>query len=110
MASEARLEALFQAELIQDLEEMFPGILILKNDEQYLQGIPDLTLLYGNMWAMLEVKASANARERPNQEYYVTLADNMSFAAFIYPENKETVLNDLQLAFSPRRSTRASQR
>jgi 3-hydroxymyristoyl/3-hydroxydecanoyl-(acyl carrier protein) dehydratase len=94
-------EAAYQAKLIKKLKRLFPGCVILKNDAQYLQGILDLTLLFRNMWAMLEVKASATARERPNQGYYVEQLDNMSFAAFIYPENEEEVLIALQEAFAP---------
>ena len=49
--------------------------------------------------ATLEVKRSANAEKRPNQEYYVELMDGMSFSRFICPENKEEVLDALQSAF-----------
>lgn len=100
------LESRFQADLIEDLLELFPGCFILKNDSGYKQGIPDLLVLYKNKWAMLEVKASANASERPNQGYYVELFNSMSFGAFIYPENKEEVLRELQLAFRSTRKTR----
>lgn len=88
----------YQAQLIKTLQEMFPGAIILKNDSEYLQGIPDLLILYGDKWAALEVKASHNSEHQPNQEYYVSLMDLMSFAAFIYPENEEAVLYDLQRA------------
>ncbi len=79
---------------------MFPGCEVLKNDSQYRQGILDLTIFHGPFWAMLEVKASASARERPNQSFYVQRMNGMSFAAFIYPENEEEVLTALQEAFS----------
>lgn len=92
-------ESKFQGELIKDLRKMFPRCIILKNDSGYLQGVPDLIILYGNKWAMLEVKASATADTQPNQGYYVSLLDRMSFAAFIFPENREKVLDDLQRAF-----------
>jgi len=82
----------------------------LKNDPEYLQGIPDLTILYNDKWALLEVKASADSDERPNQSHYVGVASDMSFAAFIYPENETEVLNDLESAFSARRSSRVSKR
>lgn len=103
-----RRESQFQRELIDELEERFPGCFILKNDSGYAQGIPDLLVLYRNKWAMLEVKPRHNAPHRPNQDYYVDLFDGMSFGAFIFPENKEDVLNDLQSTFQPRRDARSA--
>lgn len=96
-------ESKFQKELREELERIFPGCIVLKNDPNYLQGIPDLTIFYNDKWAMLEVKESANAPERPNQSFYISLANNMSFGAKIYPENKEEVLNDIQQAFKSSR-------
>lgn len=93
-------ESQYQARLIRVLERRFPGCVILKNDPTYLQGIPDLVIFYGNRWAMLEVKASANAPIQPNQDYYVRLLDEMSFAAFIDPSNEEEVLCGLEQAFA----------
>lgn len=104
------LESAYQAKLIRKLEKLFPGCVILKNDSDYLQGVPDLLILYGPKWAMLEVKISANARFQPNQEYYVEKLDSMGFAAFIFPEIEEDVLRDLQYALEPRRSARVSKR
>jgi hypothetical protein len=47
----------------------------------------------------------ASASRQPNQDYYVEQLDEMSFAAYIYPENEEEVLSALQQAFeSPRRT------
>lgn len=92
-------EAAYQAKLIRKLKRIFPGCVILKNDSQYQQGILDLTLLWKRWWAMLEVKASSNARRQPNQDYFVEQLDRMSFAAYIYPENEEEVLLALQDAF-----------
>lgn len=90
------LERDYQARLIRKLRRLFPGCIILKNDTDYLQGIPDLLILYGRNWAALEVKASEDAEEQPNQEYYIELMGEMSFAAFIYPEVEEEVLYALQ--------------
>jgi len=104
------LERDYQASLIKTLRRMFPGCFILKNDPSYLQGIPDLVILYKRQWAVLEVKASERAPQRPNQAYYVDLLDNMSFAAFIYPSNEETVLNALQRAFENHGHSRLPQR
>lgn len=105
---EMKLERDFQADLIRELKELFPGCVVLKNDSAYLQGIPDLTILYRKHWAVLEVKPFQNAAHQPNQDYYVDMLDDMSYGAFIYPENKEVVLNELQLAFRARRPSRVS--
>lgn len=91
-------ESSFQSGLIRELREMFPGCYILKNDPTCIQGFPDITILYGPRWATLECKRSANADRQPNQEYYVEDLNNMSYSAFIYPENKEEVLYELQQA------------
>lgn len=90
----------FQSNLIKDLKKMFKGCLVLKLDSSYIQGIPDLLVLYKKKWAALECKRYSTASKRPNQEYYVDLMNRMSFARFIYPANKEEVLNELQQTFN----------
>ena len=96
-------EGRYKTKVIKKLEALFPGCLILKNDASYVQGIPDLTIFYNDRWAMLEVKISEKASSQPNQEHYIHVLDAMSFAAFIYPENEEAVLNALQSAFGSAR-------
>jgi hypothetical protein len=98
-----KAESKFQDSLIRELRKMFAGCIILKNDPDYLQGIPDLLVLFGNKWAMLECKAAFASRRQPNQDYYIELLNDMSFAAFIHPDNKDQVLHDLQRAFRSRR-------
>lgn len=100
------LESKFQKDLIDDLKELFPGCLVMKTDPRYIQGIPDLLILYKNKWALLECKRNAKAKHQPNQDQYVDLLNEMSFSSFIYPENKEEVLSELQHAFQPRRKAR----
>ena len=95
-----KLEREFQANLIKDLKTIFPGCIVMKNDASYIQGIPDLLVLYKDKWATLENKKSANAHKQPNQEYYVSLLDKMSFSRFIFPENKDTVLKELKRFFN----------
>lgn len=92
-------ESKYQAGLIDRLERMFPGCIVIKNDSAYLQGVPDLLVLYGPHWAMLEVKRSSTEEVQPNQEYYVNLFNGMSFGAFIDPSNEEEVLYELQRSF-----------
>lgn len=92
-------ESKFQSELIKEINRLFRGCVILKNDANYIQGFPDLTILYKDRWAVLECKRSASERFQPNQEYYISELDNMSYARVIYPENKEEILDELQRAF-----------
>ena len=98
-------ESDFQAKLIKELKSLFPGCIVLKNDSSHVQGIPDLSIFYKDHWAMLECKASEKdmQKPRPNQGLYVKKANEMSFARFIYPENKEEVLDELQHALRSKR-------
>lgn len=93
------LESQFQSKLIKELKKLFPGCIVMKSDSGYLQGIPDLLVLFNDKWAALECKQHAGAKKQPNQEYYVGKMDEMSFSRFICPENKEEVLHDLQQSF-----------
>lgn len=92
-------ESKFQSGLKNELKEMFPGCIVTKLDSGDIQGIPDLLILYKNKWATLENKRTAKATKQPNQEYYVNKMNEMSFSRFIYPENKEEVLNELRGMF-----------
>lgn len=104
------LERNYQPELIKRIRARFPDCVILKNDSSYMQGMLDWILLWEDRWAMLEVKTSLNAREQPNQRYYVDKLDEMSFAAFICPENEDEVLDAIQRQFETRRKARVSKR
>ena len=97
----AKLESKFQKELIDEIKREYPGCIILKNDPDYIQGFPDWTILWKDKWAVLEAKRAKNSRKQPNQEYYVEKLDGMSFSRFVYPENKEEVLNELRKTFKP---------
>lgn len=93
----------YQARLIRKLERTFPDCVILKNDSGYIQGILDLTILWGPRWGMLEVKTSEFAPYQPNQDYWVSHLNKMGFAAFIWPEIETEVLHALREALQPRR-------
>ncbi len=105
------LESVFQGRIIKRLELEFPGCLVQKNDSGYRQGITDLLILFGPKWAALEVKRSADAPTRPNQAFYVELLNEMSYAAFIFPENEEEIFDELHTAigFPDRRPARSAQ-
>lgn len=93
-------ENVFQASLIRTIKNLLPGCIILKNDPNYLQGVPDLIVLYGVTWACLECKKNATAAHQPNQDYYIDKMSKMSYAAFIYPENTQQVLQDMIAHFN----------
>ena len=96
-------ESVFQANLVKELEAEFEGCCVLRNDASRNQGIPDILILYEDKWAMLECKRSKTAKHRPNQDYYVSKFGEMSYASFVYPENKEEVIHELQQTFGLRR-------
>lgn len=95
----------FQAQLIKDLKQQFPGCVVLKNDASYLQGFPDLLILFNDKWAALECKREKDAHKQPNQTYYVDKLKGMSYASFICPENRNEVIDELQQTFRSDRST-----
>lgn len=97
-----KVERDFQKNLIRKLEKIFPDSIVTKV-ESYKQGFPDLLILYKDKWATLECKRSKNEKHQPNQDYYVERMNGMSFSCFVYPENEEEVLHDLQRTFESER-------
>lgn len=93
-------ESDFQSNLIKELKARFPGCEIFKTDPEFKRGVPDLIILFNNKWALLECKRERDASKRNNQEYWVNHFNQMSFSRFIFPENKEEVLNELSTLFS----------
>ena len=93
------LESNFQSKLIKKIKEIFPDSFVLKNDASYKQGVPDLTIFNGSKWAFLECKRKENSQRQPNQEYYIDKLGRMGYAKFIYPENRDQVLDELKCYF-----------
>lgn len=100
------IESGYRSKLIKKIMDILPEAVVLKNDPRYIQGLPDLIILYKNTWAALELKRSSKASIRPNQKHYIEKLGAMSFASFINPENEGEVLDALQAAFGIRRKTR----
>ncbi len=92
----------FQRLLKREIRERLPGAIIMKADPNDIQGIPDLLVLYNDRWAALECKKTSSASKRPNQDFYVHKMNEMSFARFIFPENKEVVLDAMEQSLTTR--------
>ena len=99
-------ESNFQSDLIKELKKIFKGCIVTKLDPRYKRGIPDLLILFGKQWATLECKKSAKEKKRPLQDLYVDRMNKMSFSRFIFPENKEEVINELRQLFKSGGSSR----
>lgn len=101
-------EANYRTGLIKRIQERFPECVILPNDPQRIQGIPDILVLFNKFWAALELKRSGSASKRPNQDYYINKFNGMSFGAIIYPENETEVLDAIQSKVGSSRKARIS--
>ena len=88
-------ETRYRSQLEKTIKEILPDCFIMRNDAKIIQGIPDIIVLYGITWAMLEIKISENAPAQPNQQHYVDLFSTMGFSAFIYPENQWEILTEM---------------
>lgn len=97
MARSKRLESGIQDDIVKELQTLFPGAIVSKIE--FFQGCPDLLILYRDKWAALETKRGTESVHQPNQDLYVDLMNDMSFARFINKDNKEEVFRDLQKAF-----------
>jgi len=94
------LESEYQAGLIKRIIQRFgPDRTRVQINDPNMpgsQGIPDLTVYVGPYWFLLEVKASAKSKMRPNQEYWIQKWGEQTFCSFIYPENEEEVLDAME--------------
>lgn len=103
-------ESKFERNIVQKLLDLYPGAIILKTHPNYIQGFPDRLALVGDSWFAFELKRSERAIHQPNQDYYIELLRNMSYANFVYPENEQEFLYEIQRIFRTQRSTRISRR
>lgn len=91
----SKLESKFQADLKKEIELRLDGSMVLVKPGMYVQGFPDLLILYKNQWAALECKKSMHERYEPNQEWYLETLDRMGIAYMICPENREEILDEI---------------
>lgn len=89
------MESSLQSKVIRELRTAFPTAIIIKNDASYIQGIPDFTILYHNVWIFIEFKDKSKSAYRPNQEYYLDLAKQWSFSFTVSHDNWNSVKPNL---------------
>lgn len=95
--AQLKSEAKFQADLKKKIKNRFVGCYIHKTDCNDIQGIPDLMVSFKGYVFYLEVKRSSTAAHRPNQDYHVNRINELGgFARFIFPENEEQILNEME--------------
>ena len=99
----SKLESDFQSNLIKELEVIFPDCVVLVKPGYYVQGFPDLLVLYKNRWAALECKRSMTEPYQPNQEWWIADLDRIGFAAMICPENRQEILDEVSRSFGDER-------
>lgn len=98
----------FKTKFIRNLKVRFPNCVVLLTDPQYLQGVPDILMLLEDTWFAFEVKATKTSSRRPNQEWWIDILNRQSYASFVYPENEEEVIREVQQSLEARRRARLS--
>lgn len=94
------IEGTYRSKLIKKLKVHFPGLIVLHNNPNQIKGIPDLTLLYHNRYAMLETKMAPNSSKRPNQDTWISYFERQgAFSAFVNASNEKEIINELRRYF-----------
>lgn len=96
---EKKLESETERNFKQDMNRRLPGGWWVKGNSQMQQGIPDQTFYYGPRWAMFEFKRAENSDLQENQDWFIDMFNEMSYARFVSPENYNEVLDEVQEAF-----------
>ena len=90
-------ESKFKTNLYKEIREECPGTEVIINDPTQLQGFPDATVLFPNgKYMLLEGKREEDANRQPNQEYYVNQSPLAPNAHFVYPENKNEIMEKVK--------------
>lgn len=89
-------EGAFQDKVCKKLRSL--GFKVIKQDPSIgkQKGIPDLLILKEGFWGMLECKRAKNAQKQPGQQEWIDFADKNSYGRFIYPENYDEVMGELE--------------
>ncbi len=94
------LESKFKKSFLQRVRARLQIDLDIISPDTMMRDYPDTFILGPDRWAALEFKRERNAAHQPNQDYHVARLNRKSFARFVYPENAEEVLDDLEELFT----------
>lgn len=90
-----KLESTFEKEFCKALRQTLGERYTYTFKLTAAKGIPDRLILYKDKYALLEFKQYKNAKKQPGQETWVGHFDNLAYAAIVYPENAEKVMQDI---------------
>ena len=93
------LESGFKAKFLEELENRLPQ-LDLDFYTTDRRSMPDTAVLGPGVWAVLEFKKMEDADQQPNQGHHIRRLNKKGYAAFVYPENAEEVLSELEGLFT----------
>ena len=96
---ESEFRKAFLEEVQNRIDPLNKGFLFFLNASNAFRSFPDIVILGSHKWAALEFKKSKRASHQPNQEYYINKLNEIGYASFVYPENAEEILNDLEELF-----------
>lgn len=95
------LESEFKRRAIQEIQERFSHLdLDFIEPKIHNRSLPDVVILGPIKWAVLEFKRNQYESKRPNQEFHISRLNEKGYATFVYPENLEGVLGDLEELFT----------
>lgn len=80
-----KIESNFQADLKKEIETLFPGAVIMKNDPNDIQGIPDLTVIWRDHWAWLECKTRNKCSQTVEPRFLYSVCTPLFFRGFYLP-------------------------
>ncbi len=95
------LESEFKKRTIQRIKDRLPSLdLDFINTKPFNRSMPDTFVIGPWCWAALEFKRSEDADQQANQDYHIERLNRKGYARFVFPENVEEVLDDLEAVFS----------
>lgn len=95
------LESEFKNYTKKRIMDRFPNLdLDFINTKPYHRSMPDVFIIGPGVWAALEFKRFEDSDYRPNQEYNILRLNKKGYATFVFPENLEEVLDELEILFS----------